>query len=403
MKIGFLGNTNNYPFRLARALRALGHEVVVFVDRPRTEPRHRPEFHYADVPYPYPSWIVEIPPLLPIKMILPSQHRKRLLDVLRSCDGVVLNGAGLSLASRLTCPAIGLLTGADLDLYANRQRIDALARIAGPLRHVPGMRALKRALYARFVEHQRNGISACRLVEYAIPGLLPHADAILDDLGVRAPRRVCFMLTDIESLPKPEISSGQPLRVFSATRMQWRPPIAGLNLSPLDNKGTDTMLEGLRLFVSRNPSRSVRIDLISVGIDAAEAARQVDRLGLTNHVVWHAELSQSDFIAELAKADVVLENFNPHSGIGMAARDALAMGKPVIAWGNSEAFERVLGEPLPLFEALTADQICQQLSTISDDPETVARKSAAARSFAAKWFSVLRAAEICVAALTENA
>jgi len=29
--IGFLGNANNYPFMLAKAVRALGHEVVFII------------------------------------------------------------------------------------------------------------------------------------------------------------------------------------------------------------------------------------------------------------------------------------------------------------------------------------------------------------------------------------
>ena len=70
MKIGFLGNSNNYPFRLAQALRALGHDVVFFVDRPRSESRHRPECHYTDVPYPYPNWVREIEPLNPMQIVL---------------------------------------------------------------------------------------------------------------------------------------------------------------------------------------------------------------------------------------------------------------------------------------------------------------------------------------------
>src|SRR5262245_56240619 len=111
MKVGFAGNTNNYPFRLAQSLRELGHEVVVFVDRPREETRHRPEYHYTDVSYPYPTWIREIRPLTSKQIVLYPWSLSSVFRSLEMCDGVVLNGILLSLGSFIDRPIIGLLTG----------------------------------------------------------------------------------------------------------------------------------------------------------------------------------------------------------------------------------------------------------------------------------------------------
>lgn len=397
MKIGFLGNANNYPFRLGRALRALGHEVFFFVDRPRSEPRHRPECHYADVPYPYPDWIREVEPLGPIQLVvMPARRHKRILRLLETCDGVVLNGLALSLGPLLHLPTIGLLTGSDLDVYANPGSVRILAAAAGRFDAVPGVRLLKRMLFGRLVQHQRAGIAKCRLVDFAIPGLLPHADALLDGIGVERQRRASFMLTDIKSLPLRRDCGDETFRIFCATRLQWRRPVAGANVSPLDAKGTDVMLEGLRKFVAQ-AHQPVQIHLIRFGADAAEVERNVVEMGLGSNVHWHAELTQAEFLDAMAQADVVLENFGKEGCIGMAGRDAIAMGIPVIAWGKSDVFERTLGEPLPIYEALTPDEICARLIEIVDDPSDVARNSARARAFAARWFSPRRAAERCVA------
>lgn len=58
MKIGFVGNANNYPFMLARALKRMGHDVRFIVTA--SSRLDRPESRYADISYPYPDWIHEI-------------------------------------------------------------------------------------------------------------------------------------------------------------------------------------------------------------------------------------------------------------------------------------------------------------------------------------------------------
>jgi glycosyltransferase involved in cell wall biosynthesis len=397
MRIGFLGNSNNYPFRLAQALRALGHEVVFFVDRPRSESRHRPECHYPDVPYPYPDWICEIEPLTLRQVVRYRWTLRRVLRTLETCDGVVLNGVALSVGTLIHRPTIGLLTGSDLDVYANPRIVNTLAASAHRLDWLPGNGRLKRMLFIRLVQLQRAGIAKCCLVEYAIPGLLPDGDTLLDEIGVEKKRRTSFMITDIEHLPSPRPRTDGPFRIFCATRLQWKRPAAGANVSPLDLKGTDAMLEGLRMFIARS-HRPVQIRLISMGADAEAAGRYVKELGLTPYVDWRPQLTQSEFLDEMAQADVVLENFGCDGCIGMAGRDAIAMGIPVIGSGKSAIFERVLGEPLPIYEALSPGEICARLEEIVSNDENVARKAVQAQAFAERWFSARRAAKCCVAA-----
>ena len=400
MKIGFLGNSNNYPFRLAQALRALGHEVVFFVDRPRSEPRHRPEFHYADVPYPYPPWICEIDPLNLKRIVLCPWMLRNVLRTLHACDGVVLNGMALSVGTLIRRPVIGVLTGSDLDTYANQKVVNVLAAAPHRLDWLPWIGFFMRMLFLKLVRLQRAGIAKCCLVEYAIPGLLPSGDVLLEEIGIDSTRRTSFMITDIEHLPLPRVRTDGTFRIFCAARLQWKRPADGTNISPLDMKGTDAMLEGLRMFIARS-RRSVQIRLISVGADAEAATRIVEKLGLAPYVYWHSQLTQAEFLDEMAQADVVLENFGRDGCVGMAGRDAIAMGKPLITWGKSAVFERVLGEPLPIYEALLPDEICDRIEEVAANDENVARKAVRAKAFAERWFSARRAAEHCVAVFEE--
>ena len=371
------------------------------MDRPRSEPRHRPECHNTDVPYPYPDWIREIEPLNLKQIVLHPWTLRSVLRTLDACDGVVLNGLALSVGTLIRRPIIGLLTGSDLDVYANPRLVDTLA--AGPHRldWLPGNRLLKRMLFIRLMRLQRAGIARCCLVDYTIPGVLPDGDALLDEIGIDRKRRTSFMITDVEHLPSPRARNDGVFRIFCATRLQWKRPAAGSKVSPLDLKGTDAMLEGLRMFITRS-DRPVQLRLISFGADVEAAERYVEKLGLSPFVNWCPQLTQVEFLDEMAQADVALENFGRDGCIGMAGRDAIAMGIPVIASGKSDVFERMLGEPLPIYEAQTPDEICARLKEIVDDPASFAQHSSRARTFAARWFSARRAAERCVAVLEEG-
>ena len=344
-----------------------------------------------------------MPALSPLRNALCPWTLRSELGVLAACDGVILNGLALSLGTSIKRPIIGLLTGSDLDVFANPRLVDVLAaatyrieRFFGDRLFRKGMNFCKRLIFRRFIALQRAGIAKCNLVEYALPGLIPEGDAILQELGIGQNRRACFMLTDIDNLPASGTRADGTFRVFCATRLQLKRLSVGAKISPLDGKGTDVMLEGLHMFVSR-VRRPVNIHLISFGADVDAVERQVKEMGLGDYVTWHPELSHRDFLAELAQADVVLENFGSDSCIGMAGRDALAMGKPVVAWGKSAVFHQVLGDPLPIYEAKTATEICAQLDRIINNPAEVTTYSTRAREFASRWFSIRKAAHQCIA------
>jgi hypothetical protein len=55
MKIGFLGNANNYPLVLTRALRHLGHDIVFILMLGQDHRLDRPENRYPDLGPPYPE------------------------------------------------------------------------------------------------------------------------------------------------------------------------------------------------------------------------------------------------------------------------------------------------------------------------------------------------------------
>src|SRR5512139_4058359 len=114
MKIGFLGNANNSPFILARALRRLGHEVVFLIMFDESCPLDRPEKRYPEVTLPYPDWIHDVSVLDLWNHGSRPRFEERAIELLQQCDLVVLNGYGICLAPKIERPAIAFLTGTDL-------------------------------------------------------------------------------------------------------------------------------------------------------------------------------------------------------------------------------------------------------------------------------------------------
>jgi len=55
IKIGFIGNTNNTPYLIAKAFKSLGCDVRLVVNRP--ELLHRPESKEPELAERYPAWI----------------------------------------------------------------------------------------------------------------------------------------------------------------------------------------------------------------------------------------------------------------------------------------------------------------------------------------------------------
>lgn len=392
MKIGFLGNINNSPFALARALRALGHEVHFIVYN--REALHRPECRFDDVPYPYPDWIHEFrfSPFFPATFLVPSHSRRQVIQLLRSCDAVVLNDVGPSLWSYVRRPAIVFLTGSDLQILANWKTIDDqrnnTRRWPRPLWGL-----LKAQLYRKLIGAQRLGIRSAVAINFPATGFIPNGDAVLREIGVVDDQRMFFLMAKLQpNFPIP-MPNNEPVRVFCPTRLNWQFPIPP-GYAEIDYKGSDVMIRGLGLFW-RQTSIPLQIRLIKKGLHVAETMVLVDQEGLTEQVTWLEPMSQLQVQQEYERADIVFDQFGL-SMVGMAGLDAMATGRPVIAHGRPEILEPIVGEPSPLCQATTPEEVCIQLQQLVFDPEKRARVGVASHAYVKKHFSPERAAEICL-------
>lgn len=410
MKIGFFGNTNNYPFIVARAMRRLGHEVIFIIDRGKEtkwDQLNRPENRYSDITYPYPDWIYDMSPV-DFWYDLSSSTAKKLEEViqlLRTCDAVFLNQHGPSLLPYIQKPAIVHLTGSDLEVLANFDYAMDQSKSFQPDKKIDWWKIRSRYHYLRekqkikkkffsLVKDQRMGISLASAVIYFAKGLIPHGDKMLAELGVTDERRLYFGMTDLEKILPKSSPQNSTIRLFNVARINWKPNSSLIYSSLLDNKGTDILIHGLNLFY-QNTQTSLDIRLVKKGNDIEATQELIEKLGLSQQVTWLEEMSQQEVFQEYEKADIVVDNLGP--GLwGMGALDAMATGRPVIANVRPDLIDPYIGEPSPICQATTPQEVCQQLQKLVFNAQERERIGLASRQYAEKYFSANHAANLCL-------
>jgi glycosyltransferase involved in cell wall biosynthesis len=420
MRIGMFGNQNNYPFLLARALKGLGHDVRMLIDRP--EPLNRPEHRYRDVPYPYPDWIEEVRRVEIDDVVCRTTSWQAVLDRLAACDAVVLNGHGIAAAALLDVPAFCLATGSDLDIYARPEMAEHYARnqetrsragdwlsYAWQMRRItrtsllelasrapaPLHRAIRKAMFRRFAQAQGAGLGRAAAVSYFPPGTVPAGDAVIER-WVRPPSSRMFVyMTDLDAL-RPEPAPLNPvLRLFNATRFDWAAPFPPM-VGAWENKRNDILVRGIAIY-HRRTGRPIDVRFVTKGQSVPDTRALVRKLGIDGLVTWRGEMTQRDVFEEYTRADVVSEQFGRHA-VGMAGFDALAMGRPVLCNWRPEIFETAFGETAPFLQARTPDEVADQLVRL-DDVNLRADLGVRGRQFVERHVSPDRAARAVVAVL----
>lgn len=420
MRIGFFGNQNNYPFLLARALRARGHDVRFIVDG--SERLNRPEHRYRDVSYPYAGWIHETCTVEIEDVVLRLGRWRRVLDLLRGCDAVVLNSRGMAAASELDVPSLCLATGSDLDLYARpevaewfacnqetRRRPRDWARRAWAMRTLerdslvelaarvpmPLYRTIRKAIFRRFARCQGLGLRHAAAISYFPPGTVPEGDAAIRRWARPTTPWVFLCMTDFDAIAPTPLPDTPVLRLFNATRFDWAPPFPPM-VGAWENKRNDVLVRGIALFHHRT-GRPLDVRFVEKGHSVGATRGLVRDLGIDHLVTWRSEMTQREVFDEYARADVVSEQFGRHA-VGMAGYDALAAGRPVICNWRPEIFEPFFGEAAPVAQAATPEEVAAQIERLHD-PALRRELGERGRQFVERHLSPARAASTVVGLL----
>ena len=398
MKFGFLGNMNNYPFMLAEALKAKGHDIVFILTR--KEPLHRPENRYSKYIDKYPEWIYDFSHLEEMDFIKLNRKIHPVLTLLKKCDILVLNDIGPSLWPVLHKPSVIFFTGSDLDYYANYDTIKTRTAMYSEeyLRTLPAFRS---KLYIKsLIDRQRSGIENGILINYAFTGLFPEYDRMLEEIGINNAYRESIQMPSLSLISYSRPPEKEILKVFSATRLNWKQTTPDSGRSLLDYKGSDIMVKGLALFY-RETGIKLDIHLVRKGYHVKETEELVKKEGIDSLVTWHEEMSLLDVWDFFKNSDIIFEQL-AESIPSMAALDALATGRPVIANTRLDIPTPWSSKDSPICQAATPEEVCMQLRRLVNDRELRIQIGLHGRAFVEKYFSPVKAVETIEKAVSGN-
>jgi len=369
VKFVFLGNTNNYPHIMARALAREGHDVVHIIDR--EEPLHRPEHRYSDADLEE-SGGVRLENLGRIDFRHVWNDRRLGVEARQLCEGadlVVLNGLSPAMLKVHPPKFVLWLTGSDLTFVRDWWKF-VLPRRTGPLGSVTANRrtlteflrsidaTLDRFVTFRIVSRrQMRLIMTAADVIYFAPGVVEEGDVILERLRPRG-ERTHFRISDCE-LGSPSLSEADShsLEILLLSRLSWKKKPSDLRTT-LDFKGTDIFLQGMAMAMESEPT-GFRLTLARKGPDVQATEVLLRDLGMESSVTWIEEFGQKSIPRLVAKSDVVVDSLGP-SVPGMATMDALRLGKPVIT-RPFEGLGNDLLRDAPILWAQTSEDVCRHL------------------------------------------
>lgn len=171
---------------------------------------------------------------------------------------------------------------------------------------------------------------------------------------------------DLERLPAVENRVTGELRLFNAARLDWR------SESRASTKANDVFFRGLANFVARHPDRRVRVAIADWGPDRELARGFVRDLGLEGISEFVPFGDKSVFQCQVKQANVVIDQFKL-GATGLTAVEAMAMGRPVMAFCDRRLARRGYGEDIPVLNCANEADVSSCLEAL--DASAVAAKS----------------------------
>lgn len=390
LNISIFGNTNNYPLRLALALKTFGHNVKLIINS--KNPLHRPESLYPEFRIGYPHWIYDYSDVKEFDYVYENHLVNEVIDTLdNNSDFVILNDIGPSLAKYISKPHIVFLTGSDLSYFANFNTLEFISRSWDKkyLRSSIGRNTLEK--YASLIMRQRSGIASSKRVYHMDRDLLPSHDELLDNIGIEDNMRIFFQMSNLQDLAYISPPKNKILTLLNGARIDFHN--FSNHSSIIDMKGTNLLLEGVSKFVKKG--NKLKLKMFAKGKDLKSAKEIIDRLQLGKVIVWIEEAYLFEFYDEISKVDLVCDQFGK-SFPGLVTLDSYAIGRPVLSNFRNDIFKKKYEGGLPGFNASTSDEICNQLIKIDNNRDLLEVKGLESRRFAENNLSPLLLAQYLI-------
>lgn len=386
----FIGGMNAMPMMYALELKKQNIDVLYFVDAPASDTLSRPENHFGDINYPYPTWIVEFK--IKSQIFIPFARKlfARWLKMevkkysSKTPQAIVFNGFFSSISPYFypNVPRVALTHGSDLDSWADVDGVNNLANSfckRSFFKFLPKFISIPLVKLA--VNRQFYGFKKTQFVVYFPRGFSDQGDRVvrsLEKCGVKYVQRYDVSFEPLKNLPRGVVKDDGKLILFSGVRFNFETFSEG---NTEDNKGNDLIVAGIAEFYKNH--KNIEIHFVEKGPDVQKAKRLCKDLGIEDVVIWHKEMKFKELLKFYEKADICFDQVGNH-WIGAIGCYALWLGKPLIANDERAVRSRIWPENNPVLSANSIESVKSQLERLllKSSREDVSRRS---QEFADKY------------------
>lgn len=390
MKIVFLGNMNNLPYYIAKGLQKKGFDITFIVDAGKTFLLDRPESWDNEFKSGYPNWIIEQQlgsKMRTFKFAFPGLCFKKRIAYLNNFDVIVLNGHWISLGAFLKKEKLvaNIFAGYDLDILADFKQVNtfhnSLKQSGGIVKRLAPI-FLADIFFKRLIGFQRRGIQRAGLVNYYPTGINPAADKLLNEIKAgQVFRRLELRGFDCEKFPYKEPNEKKPFVILNIIRFFY------LN-NRNSNKRNDIMIKGIGSFLKTNKINLGEVEIVffNKGEDLAAAKELCNLHGLTPFVKWKPQVSVEELNLYFESCDVAFDQLGEQwVGAGLFS---MLTGRPLIANGRPEIFEKITNEKSPVCQAATVEEVEMWLTKLYTNRALINEIGKASREYVLRHYDL---------------
>jgi glycosyltransferase involved in cell wall biosynthesis len=391
MKVVFLGNMNNLPFYFAKGLQQAGVDVTFIVDADKDFLLDRPESWDHSIGHTYPEWIIEMPLAdrwRTFKFAFPKLCFKKYIKILNRYDVAFLNGHWISLGGSLkkNIQVIDIIAGYDLDILADygqlhifHQSLKSTNSLLSKLMPY----TVADYCYKRLIGLQQKGIRRASVVNYYPTGINPHSDQLLNDIKAGQNfKRLELRGFDCDKFPySAPATDRKKFVILNVTRFFY------LNQRN-SNKRNDIMIRGIGQFLQNNvvDTDTVEIIFFNKGEDLGAAKKLCDEYGLTPFIKWQPIVSAEALNEYFDQCDVAFDQLGEQwVGAGLFS---MLTGRPLIANGRPDVFEKITGQQSPICQATNEEDVANWLTRLYTNRNLVKEIGMASREYVLQHYNL---------------
>lgn len=390
MTVCFLGNMNNFPFGIAKEFQKRNYKVTQFIDVPQSILLDRPESTDKNLLNNYPDWILDLKiNVYGVKhtlfLLFPSIFYRSLIKKIHQYDAIFLNGNWLKIGKYISPEkfVVGLLAGTEVD-GADQSRVDMLVANAMEKGHhyfrLPAY--VYKIFYKKMIQLQRDGLRRVNVVNYYLPEVNPEGDKVLHEIkkGQQYAKVILRGFdTSLFNYIEPDLKK-QEFVILSITRFCFTPEVH-------DNKRNDIMLRGIAAFIKQNDiNRDLKIIFFEKGVDLQLAKEMCHELGIDKFVNWVPLVPMDELKNYFGECHVAFDQLGDQwVGAGLFS---MLTGRPLIANGRGDLYEKYLGERIPVCQAKDESEVCAWLTKIYLNRDLIKKIGAESRDYVLRYYDI---------------